>query len=60
MQFPPSPYNNCMPTIVLCKYVLAVKAVNYVFTRNYVTRNYAGCDRGRNFSLVTIQIYLLA
>ena len=19
MQFPPSPYNNCMPTIVLCK-----------------------------------------
>ena len=21
MQFPPRPYNNCMPTIVLCKYV---------------------------------------
>ena len=39
------------------------KAVNYVLnviTRNAITRNYAGCDRARNFYLVTIQIYLLA
>ena len=31
MQFPPRPYNNCMPTIVLCKYVLAIALMRIVY-----------------------------
>ena len=30
MQFPPRPYNNCVPTIVLCKYLLAIALVRIV------------------------------
>ena len=31
MQFPPRPCNNCVPTIVLCKYLLAIALIRIVY-----------------------------